>query len=89
MRDGLETVLVAGAAGAATAFGFWLLFRFAIDRQVTQTIEREVPPRVRAELDTKLRQIGLTPQVGSAIANLTGQLDQAGVWRALAETGRR
>jgi len=88
MRDGLETVVVAGAAGAATAFGFWLLFRFAVDRQVTQTIDREVPPRVRAELDTKLRQIGLTPQVGSAIANLANHLESAGVWRALATAGR-
>lgn len=86
--DAVTTVIVAGAAGAATAFGFWALFRFAIDRQVTQTIEREVPPRVRAELDTKLRSIGITPQVGAAIANLTGQLDQAGVWAAIAQAGR-
>lgn len=84
MRDPVVSIVLGAAAGGATAFAFWALFRFAVDRQVTQTIEREVPPRVRAELDTKLRQYGLTPEVGAAISRLTGQLDQAGVWQALA-----
>lgn len=87
-EDLLTTVVIAGAAGAGTAFAFWLLFRIGIDRQVTQTIEREVPPRIRAELDTKLRQYGLTPEVGAAIARLTSTLDQAGIWRQLATAGQ-
>ena len=88
MGDRFETALVAAAAGGATAFLFWAAFRFAIDRQVTQTIDREVPPRIRTELDAKLRQIGLTPEVGRALRNLSGQLESAGVWRALAESSR-
>ena len=88
MGDRFESALVGAAAGGATAFLFWAAFRFAIDRQVTQTIDREVPPRIRSELDAKLRQIGLTPEVGAAIRSLSTNLERAGVWRALQETAR-
>lgn len=86
MKDLIFPILGGAAAGAAVGFLAYGVLRVAIDRQVAATIQREVPPQVRAELDHKLADLGITPQVASQIRSLVSGLDQAGVFRALQTT---
>lgn len=89
MKNGdLVVPALAGAvAGGVVGLLAYAVIRVAVDQQVTATIDREVPPILRAELDTKLRSMGLTPEVGTNIARFVGGLDQAGVFNALAQFG--
>jgi hypothetical protein len=80
--------ILSGALGGATvALLLWGGLSWAIDRQVTATIDREVPPRLRSELDNKLRSMGITPEVAAALQRVMGTLDSGGFFRSLAPAG--
>lgn len=75
---------VAGAAaGALVGVALWLVFRGVIDAQVTATIEREVPPRLREELDAKLASYGITPAMGQNVARFLQAAEAGGVFGAM------
>lgn len=51
----------------------------ALEAAVRATIDREVPPRVRAELDLKVCEIGLDRATGTRINRLLASADRAGI----------
>lgn len=83
----MAPALLGAAAGAGVALLAYGVIRVAVDAQVTATLEREVPPLIRTELDAKLASFGLTPAVGASIAQAVGYLDRTGVFNALATVG--
>lgn len=88
MKDQLMPALVGAGAGALAGVVLWLAFRGIIDQQVSATIAREVPPRLRSELDAKLASYGITPAMGQSVARMLTSFDQAGVFQALGQPTR-
>lgn len=83
MNDAVKTALVGAVAGGFTV-GLIMIFASKkvdeqLERVLKQTVDREVPPRVRAELESTLRGYGLTPETGQRINQLLRSADRLGV----------
>lgn len=50
-----------------------------LERVMRQTIDREVPPRVRAELDAKMAELGLTEATALRIRRVLDAASSLGV----------
>lgn len=46
---------------------------------IATAVQQEVPPRVRAEIETKFREYGLTPSTGRQIATVLNAADRMGI----------
>ena len=73
-----------GLLGGLTVTGLFFLFGqrrvdTALETAVRTTIEREVPPRVRAELDRKFAELGLDARTGASINRLLTSAERAGL----------
>lgn len=85
MKEYLVPAAIGAASGALVGGLVWFLVVRQVDAQVTRVIEREVPPRLRQELDRKFQSIGLTPAMATNIRALLGAADQAGLFSALGQ----
>jgi len=73
-----------GLLGGLTVTGLFFLFGqsrvdTALENTMRATIDREVPPRVRAELDAKFAELGIDRTTGTRINRLLASMDRAGV----------
>lgn len=73
-----------GLLGGLAVTGLFFLFgQRSVDARleaaVRSTIEREVPPRVRAELDAKFAELGIDRTTGTRINRLLASADRAGI----------
>ena len=83
--------LMWGAIGGGVAAGLvWIIANRAIDQQLRQgasslepqvraAVREQVPPAVRAELESTLRRYNITPETGQRISTLLGAADSLGL----------
>lgn len=48
-------------------------------QEIRSTVDREIPPRVRAEMEQKFREVGLTPETGYRISRILEAADRIGL----------
>ena len=73
-----------GLLGGLTVTGLFFLFGqrrvdTALETTMRATIDREVPPRVRAELDRKFAELGIDRTTATRINRLLASADRAGI----------
>jgi hypothetical protein len=77
----MRPVLFALLGGATGATVLWFIASRALDAQlrggvaqitpeISAAVQREVPPAVRAEMESTLRRYNITPQTGQQISSI-------------------
>jgi hypothetical protein len=92
--------VVGAVGGAAMAFGAWMFVRYMLNRQfatgaaefvsigqreLQNTLDNEIPQRVRETIDQKFREVGITRDTGRQINSLLTSLEGMGIL----QTGQR
>jgi hypothetical protein len=79
-RTSLFTSAVAGAVAGSLA---WFVLKPFVDRQmeagIREQLQTQLPQQLNAQLDTKLRQYGFTPETGRQVASLISAVSRTGV----------
>lgn len=78
-----NNLIYAAVAGAITGSLAWLVLKPFVDRQmedgIRQQLQVQLPQQLSAQLDTKLAQYGITPELGQQVTRLVQTATRTGV----------
>lgn len=80
-KDKLAALGIGALGGGIVAFLGWSFFSSQVDQQVDQTVRHAVDD----EVERKLRDAGVTPQMVTNVRTLLENLDRLGIFSSLAQ----